>query len=53
MKLVKMGWFRRFLHNFMGWHEPCDRMGFDGISFTSVCKYCGKSILMDSNGDWF
>lgn len=35
------------------WHKPSDSMGFDGCSFTSICKICGKEILMDSQGNWF
>ena len=41
--------------NFWGWHHPGanDKIGFDGLSFTSKCRRCKKHILMDSNGDWF
>lgn len=45
--------FRRFFHNFMGWHLPKDECGFDGCSFTSTCKICNKKILQDSQGNWF
>src|SRR5437867_1837662 len=37
-----------------GWHEPSQgKGGFNGASFTSICRYCGKKILQDSQGGWF
>lgn len=42
-------------HDKMGWHKPDEDYGegFDGISFTSKCKYCGKDIMQDSQGNWY
>lgn len=40
-------------HDIMGWHKPNEKIGFDGASFTSKCKICGKEILQDSQGNWF
>lgn len=38
----------------IGWHSPkMGRGSFDGCSFQSVCKGCGKKILQDSQGGWF
>ena len=39
-------------HDLLGWHD-CDATGFDGVSFTGTCKYCGKKCLQDSQGNWF
>lgn len=42
-------------HDIMGWHEPDpkEKIGFDGCSNTTHCRWCGKSILQDSQGNWF
>ena len=46
--------FRRFYHDLMGWHLPADEpQGFDGCSFHAHCKFCGKEIMQDSQGNWF
>ena len=37
----------------LDWHKPSDKIGFDGCSFTSVCKRCGRELLQDSQGNWF
>lgn len=34
-------------------HRPGDKMGFDGASFTSRCRWCGCRVLQDSQGGWF
>lgn len=39
--------------NVMGWHKSPELQGFDGCSFTGVCPRCGKSVLQDSQGNWF
>lgn len=49
----KFGWFKRFYHDLLGWHKPTDEKEFDGCSLHSKCKYCGKEIMMDSQGNWF
>lgn len=40
-------------HDILGWHQPDGRQDFDGCSVTSRCKYCGKEIMQDSQGNWF
>lgn len=49
----KFGWFKRFYHDVLGWHKPTDEREFDGCSLNSRCKYCGKEIMQDSQGNWF
>lgn len=51
----KLGWFKRFFHDFMHWHAPDMKHGVwdDGLSYHSYCKHCGKGILQDSQGNWF
>lgn len=44
---------RMFLCNVLGWHRPSKEIGFDGCSMTSVCKYCKKEVMRDSQGNWF
>ena len=44
---------KRLFHDKLKWHEPTDEIGYDGVSYKSTCKYCGKKILMDSQGNWF
>ena len=46
--------FKRFYHNIMGWHLPSDEsLEFDGCNIHTYCKICGKSIIQDSQGNWF
>ena len=45
--------FKRFYHNVLKWHLPNEEQGFDGCSFHSNCKICGKEIMQDSQGNWF
>ena len=40
-------------HDKLGWHSPMPNTGFDGLSFTGICKHCGLRILQDSQGGWF
>lgn len=49
----RFGWFKSLYHEALRWHMPTDKIGFDGCSYKSECKYCGKHILQDGNGDWF
>ena len=49
----KFGWFKGFYHDVLGWHKPTDEREFDGCSLQSKCKYCGKEIMQDSQGNWF
>lgn len=47
------GWFKWYYHNILDWHQPSDKETFDGCSFHCKCKYCGKEIMQDSQGNWF
>ena len=50
----KFGFLKFFYHDLLGWHRPDDStQTFDGISERAICKYCGKVILRDSQGNWF
>ena len=51
----KLGWFKGFYHDLLGWHAPDYTVGVwdDGISFHAKCKHCGKRITQDSQGNWF
>ena len=40
-------------HDIMGWHQPSEKETFNGCSFCSTCKHCGKEIMQDSQGNWF
>lgn len=42
-------------HDILGWHKPndCKNIWNDGCSFHCTCKYCGKEIMQDSQGNWF
>lgn len=42
-----------FCDNIMGWHIPDESSTFDGLSIHSHCKFCGKEIMQDSQGNWF
>ena len=45
---------KRFYHDILEWHMPDNNVEkFDGCSRGSVCKYCGKEIMQDSQGNWF
>lgn len=37
----------------MGWHLHPLSVGFDGCSQNGTCPRCGKSVLQDSQGNWF
>ena len=39
--------------NKMGWHLAPISQGFDGASFNGKCPRCGKSVMQDSQGNWF
>ena len=49
------GWFKFFFHDVLLWHKPAknSKQSFDGCSIHSICKYCGKEIMQDSQGNWF
>lgn len=39
----------------LGWHKPCGIIHSDprGVIYESKCKYCGREIMQDSQGNWF
>ena len=49
------GRFRKFYHDFLGWHRPAHNaiIKIEGPYAMSYCEFCGKKIIQDSNGDWF
>lgn len=48
------GFFKFFYHDFLWWHTPDDSPQWsDGCSEHATCKYCGKDIMRDSQGNWF
>lgn len=44
---------KRLYHDLIGWHQPDNSRSFDGCSEHSRCKYCGKEIMQDGQGNWF
>ena len=50
---LAIGWNRWLFHNLLGWHKSIKEKTFKGINITSKCKYCGKEITQDSQGNWF
>ena len=50
----KKGWFHRWFHDVMHWHQPDNSpMWSDGCSTHAKCKWCGEDIMQDSQGNWF
>ena len=49
------GFFKKLYHDLLHWHMPEDggEQWSDGCSQHAICKYCGKEIMMDSQGNWF
>lgn len=50
---VGFGIGKSFFHDILKWHMPTYDRVFDGCSMHSYCKYCGKEIMQDSQGNWF
>ncbi len=51
---LTFGWFHFWFHGVMRWHQPDDSPEWsDGCSTHSKCKWCGKDIMQDSQGNWF
>lgn len=51
---LKFGWFHKLYHDILKCHMPDDsKQTFDGCSMHATCKYCGKDIMQDSQGNWF
>jgi len=36
-----------------GWHQARGKLLFDGCSVHGKCVACGKSVMQDSQGNWF
>ena len=51
----KLGWFKFFYHDFLGWHTPDKSIEqwSDGLSQHAICKHCKNDIMQDSQGNWF
>ena len=48
------GFMKFYYHGLLGWHRPDDSpIWNDGCSNHCKCKYCGKNIMLDSQGNWF
>lgn len=46
--------FNWFYHDVLEWHLPNDEpQEFDGCNTHAHCKFCGKEIMQDSQGNWF
>lgn len=45
----------KVFHKLLGWHWPdLDKpVRIDGILISAHCKFCGKEIQMDSQGNWY
>ena len=41
-------------HDFMKWHKPSEESLriFKGANICTKCKYCGKWIMRDNQGNW-
>lgn len=48
------GFLKFYYHDLLGWHRPDDSpMTLDGITVHATCRYCGRDIMRDSQGNWF
>ena len=52
---LSLGWFKLFYHDILKWHIPRStaKRWIRGGSMHARCKYCGKEIMQDSQGNWF
>lgn len=52
----KYGWFKDFYHNVRECHIPEDgsilECGLCGLEKHAICKYCGKGIKQNWDGEW-
>jgi hypothetical protein len=53
LKCKKMIEFLKKVKCVIGWHKAKNITGFDGCSFSSLCRDCGKRLMQDSQGNWF
>ena len=47
-------WLGKMFCKRLHWHKPENEfewLGYD--NWRATCKYCGKKILLDSQGNWF
>jgi hypothetical protein len=44
---------RLFFCNRLGQHHAGKNKVFDGLSYVSVCPWCGKYVMQDGQGNWF
>ncbi len=42
----------KLLCKLLRWHRPGE-IHEAGINNASICKYCGRAVLQDSQGNWF
>lgn len=50
---LNFGTFKRWFHGVLEWHRPDKtRTWNDGRATYSQCKWCGKEIMRDSQGNW-
>lgn len=52
---LKFGFCKWLYHDFLEWHIPIEteKNTFDGCSEHNHCKFCGREIMLDSQGNWF
>ena len=52
---LAFGWFKGLFHDLLLWHKPSlsSPRWFEGYSVHARCKYCGKEIVEDGQGNWF
>lgn len=43
----------KFFCKWLHWHRPIGWVKIVGINTKSICKYCEKEIMQDSQGNWF
>lgn len=44
---------RKFLHDKLKWGYPAYKTASDSFQPIYVCKFCGKDLAQDSQGNWF
>lgn len=47
--------FGKAFHKMLGWHWPDleEPIEIQGTIITAHCKFCGKEIQQDSQGNWY
>ena len=51
---VRFGLFRWLYHGVLKWHQPDKTKKWEGGYFIrSTCKFCGKDITRDNQGNWW